>query len=58
MNGISTWPSCTGNMVCHITLDGSCFACPMAGKRAPELAGGKLKTILQECIAEGNPNVP
>ena len=38
-------------------LDGSCFACPMAGKRAPELAGGKLKAILQECIAERRPDV-
>ena len=38
-------------------VEGASLSCPLAGKRAPELASGKLKTILQECIASRRPQV-
>ena len=37
--------------------DGADFACPMAGKRAPELASGSLTQILQTCADSKKPDV-
>ena len=38
-------------------FDGSCFSCPIAGKRAPKLVNGKLKRILEKCAQSRRPHV-
>ena len=38
-------------------LEGASLSCPLAGKRAPELASGRLKKVLEECIASRRPQV-